>query len=138
MKYMTKKEIREYVKKNFKNPFKVGDIIHHSWGYGQTNCDFYQVVRVTKASVVLRQINGKPVEGSEGFMCNRLMPDKDNFRNNPFNAITKDKCGDGDEEILKRVSAYMKEDGTLRYYIPTPYGWASKWDGEAKYNSWYH
>lgn len=135
--YMSKKEKREYVKKHFKNPFKVGDIIHHSWGYGQTNCDFYQVVRVTKASIEVRPIGTKTVPGSEGFMSRKAMPVKDNFLAGKFTALTE-SSNDTPDKIMKRVSAYIKDDGTLRYYIPTPYGWCDKWDGKAEYESWYH
>jgi hypothetical protein len=48
------------------------DIYYDSWGYEQTNIDFYQVVGVTEKSVVIRRIAGKAVEGkSEG-----LQPDE--------------------------------------------------------------
>ena len=33
------------------NPVKVNDIFYSSWGYDQTNIDFYMVVEVTKSSV---------------------------------------------------------------------------------------
>ncbi len=35
---------------------KVGDVLVSSWGYDQTNVDFYQVIAVTKASVRIRKI----------------------------------------------------------------------------------
>ena len=35
-----KQEQRSQARKNFVNPYKVGDILHHSWGWEQTNCDF--------------------------------------------------------------------------------------------------
>lgn len=38
---------------------QVGDILTASWGYDQTNVDFYEVVAVTKASVKIREIRGK-------------------------------------------------------------------------------
>ena len=30
---------------------KIGDIFHHSWGYEQTQCDFYQVIEKSAASL---------------------------------------------------------------------------------------
>lgn len=33
------------------NPVKVNDIFYSSWGYDQTNIDFYMVVDITKSSV---------------------------------------------------------------------------------------
>ena len=37
----------------------MGDIMYSSWGYDQTNVDFYKVVRVTKASAWLQPIGSK-------------------------------------------------------------------------------
>jgi hypothetical protein len=61
-------ERKQKAKELFQMPYKVGDILHHSWGYDQTNCDFYQVVEAKKASVILKKIGAKTVPGSEGFM----------------------------------------------------------------------
>jgi len=123
----------------FVNPYKLGDILHHSWGYDQTNCDFYQVVEVKKASVVLRPIGAKTVEGSEGFMSCSLMPEKDAFIEKGSHALSKfDKPITPDNPtILKRVSFYVQEDDSLRYFIPTPYGWCDLWEGKPEYSSWY-
>jgi hypothetical protein len=38
-----------------KREVKVGDIFYTSWGYDQTNVEFYKVVRATKASVWVQQ-----------------------------------------------------------------------------------
>lgn len=133
------KERKRLARARFQNPYKIGDILHHSWGYDQTNCDFYQVVEVKKASVVLRKIGAKTVPGSEGFMSESLMPEKDAFIIEGFQALTKhDKPITPDNPtITKRVSFYVKEDDTLRYFIPTPYGWCDLWGGKPEYNSWY-
>jgi len=123
----------------FQNPYRLGDILHHSWGYDQTNCDFYQVVEVKKASVILRKIGAKTVPGSEGFMCESLMPEKGAFIIEGCQALTKvdHMITPDNPTITKRVSFYVKDDGTLRYFIPTPYGWCDLWGGNAEYSSWY-
>ena len=38
---------------------KVGDVLKCSWGYEQTNVDFYEVVKATKAMVTVRKIASK-------------------------------------------------------------------------------
>ena len=38
---------------------QLGDLLYCSWGYDQTNVDWYQVLRVSKAFVWLRRIEGK-------------------------------------------------------------------------------
>ena len=133
------RELRQQAKSQYQNPYKVGDILHHSWGYDQTNCDFYQVVEVKKASVVLKKIAGERVPGSEGFMCEMLMPVKDAFIEKGTHALSKGSYFITPENptIKKRVSFYPKDDGTLKYYLSVPYGWCDLWDGKPAYDSWY-
>ncbi len=54
------------------NPFKVGDIVNTSWGYDQTNVDFYVVTRRSAGCVWVRSIS----QDSEatGFMQERVWP----------------------------------------------------------------
>ena len=59
------------------NPFKLGDIVYESWGYEQTNIDFYQIVEVKKSSVVIRALKQNTVE--TGFMCGHTVALKDEF-----------------------------------------------------------
>lgn len=134
-----RKAKKAQAKARFVNPFKLGDILHHSWGYDQTNCDFYQVVGVKKASVVLRPIGARTVEGSEGFMSCSLMPEKDAFIEKRSHALSQfDKpITPENPTILKRVSFYVQEDDSLKYYIPVPYGWCDLWKGKPEYSSWY-
>jgi hypothetical protein len=101
------------------NLFRVGMIFSNSWGYDQTNVDFYQVVRVTPRGVYIRGIGAKAVPGSEGFMCNRVVPDRDRFT--------------GPEEF-KPIQA----GAGGKPYISARHGWMSLCDEwEAQYQSWY-
>lgn len=55
--------------------FPVGTILHYSWGYEQTNCEFYEVVERRGArTAIIREIASETVEGSEGFMSERRKP----------------------------------------------------------------
>ena len=133
------KELKRKAREQFQNPYKEGDILHHAWGYDQTNCDFYQVVEVKKASVVLRKIGAETVPGSEGFMSESLMPVKDVFIDKGCQSLTRRdyEITPDNPTITKRVSFYLLPDGALRYFIPTPYGWCDLWDGKPEYSSWY-
>lgn len=129
---------REEVKKLFKNPFAVGDIIHHSWGYDQTQCDYYQVVAITDKSVALRKIAGKTVPGSEGSMCCSLLPEKDHFLEGRVHQCIAEGYDESNvKPTWKVVKAHFEHSGELRYFIPTRHGWAEKWDGKPNYESWY-
>ncbi|MBA7551430.1 hypothetical protein ES705_43970 [subsurface metagenome] len=72
-------------------------------------------------------------------MSESLMPEKDAFITSGTHALTKyDKPITPDNPtIMKRVSFYVQEDDSLRYYIPVPYGWCDLWKGKSEYHSWY-
>lgn len=63
---------------------KAGDIYVASWGWEQTNVDAYQVVAKKGATVTLREIALSSIEGSEGFMSDRVRPVKDAFIGGEF------------------------------------------------------
>lgn len=96
---------------------KVGDIFYNSWGYDQTNIDWYQVVALTKTgkSVKVRPIAGKIKE--TGFMSGESTPIKGKFTG---------------PAVTKRLGMHSGEP-----YLPSKYGWTSLWDGKPKYQSWY-
>lgn len=53
-----------------------GDVFYTSWGYDQTNTEFFEVVSRTKATVKVRQISARLGEGSDasGESGTRLYP----------------------------------------------------------------
>lgn len=121
-----KKERQESKKKarqEMKNPYKVGDILYDSWGYDQTNIDFYQVTRTSPKSVWIRPIAAEQVKGSEEFMSARVKPVKDKFIG---------------EEIRKPLQVLPGNPPT--YYINSKHGWISKYTkgDEGVRSSWYH
>jgi hypothetical protein len=58
---------------------KIGEIFRRSWGYDQTNVDYFQVVELKAKTVVVRGINYAQVKGSEGSMSCLVVPVKDSF-----------------------------------------------------------
>lgn len=50
------KEKRAAHRKDFRHAYKVGDILFSSWGYDQTNVEFYEIVSVTEKSVTFREV----------------------------------------------------------------------------------
>jgi len=105
------------LKKEEESPVKVGDIFYNSWGYDQTNIDWYQVVALTGSgkSVKIRPIEGKIKE--TGFMSGESTPVKGKFKG---------------PAVTKRLGMHSGEP-----YLPSKYGWTSLWDGKPKYQSWY-
>lgn len=102
--------------------FKAGDIVTNSWGYDQTNVDWYRVVRTTASFVWLQPICGHTEE--TGFMSGRSLPAVDVDGSNPNAWKFMDKG-----EVTKH-----KATGSN---VSMKYGSGSKWDGREKYESWY-
>ena len=101
-------------KKNFKHTLEVGSILYSSWGYDQTNIDFYQVVEVVgNKSVKLRKIC-KSVDHSETG-SDYVIASKDDF--------VKDS-----KPMLKTV----REGNTITL---NSYSSAYPWDGKPKYET---
>ena len=68
--------------KNGGHTLKVGDVLNSSWGYDQTNVDFYQVVEVpSKCFVIVRKISGYS-ESNNGPSV-RVKPSRDAFISEP-------------------------------------------------------
>ena len=57
---------------------QVGDIWSSSWGYDQTNVDFYQVIKVTAKTVTVRKIYKETVELT-GRFTGTVTPVADHF-----------------------------------------------------------
>ena len=113
--YAELKEERRSKRKAVERSLQVGDILYASWGYEQTNIDFYQIIALKgKSSVVLCKIAQINVEAT-GPMSEKVIAEKDSFVGEPF---TKRDLG-----------------GTVKI---ESYAWASKWDGRALYQSHYH
>lgn len=115
MKWEEMKQERKEEKKKEIAEVKVGEILYSSWGYDQTNVDFYQVVEVKGKTFKIRAIESKTVEGSTQShgMADHVLPVRD--------AFLKDE-----EPIVKRS------------FKLNSYSWLSKTDDKTPhYRSWY-
>jgi hypothetical protein len=97
---------------------KVGDIFVDSWGYEQTNVDFYQVVaKPSPKTVIVREIACETVEGSEGMMSRDVR------------AVPNAFIG---EEMKKRIDNYGG-------FKTSSFSCARPTSADRKhYNSWYY
>ncbi len=99
----------------------VGDIFHFSWGYDQTNCDFYQVIAKRGKMVDIRMIATKRAEKETGnSMADYRLPVKDAFLER--------------ESVMTKKLQFMRGKPFLTI---ASYGWCDLWDGQAQYCSWY-
>lgn len=110
------KDARKAERKAAVHTLAVGDIVVSSWGYEQTNVDFYQVTRVVSArSVAVRPIASTLTEDGAAAMTGARMPLRDEFEGAEFVRRAEGK----------RVSNVRRDHG------------ASLWDGRPARCSWY-
>jgi hypothetical protein len=104
-----------------KHNLKAGDLLISSWGYDQTNVDFYEVVGVSASMIRIRKRNSeiKPVlaPGGGSTMSGTISP-ADGFAS---------------EEVLSRRVNPLGGVKIESY----AYAYAWDWDQKPKYCSWY-
>jgi len=108
---------RKAARSQLASSVKVGDIFVSSWGYEQTNVDFYQVIKKSGSSITVREIDSRMADRSSGNgMAGYCLPIKDSFleKAEPMKKILS---GSG-FKVSSYSSAYL-------------------WDGKEKYVSWY-
>ena len=105
---------------------KLGDIFVSSWGYEQTNVDFYKVTRLTKAMIELSPIPAVS-KRETGWASDEVGPAVDAKPGAPIG--------------LRRPSAWQNRDGKLSVYCKIDdTASASRVDDPANYSthrSWY-
>ena len=64
--YLARKEAEKETRRAFRHDFKVGDFLSCSWGYDQTNVDFYEVVGVPSGkSIKIRRVGCRVARESQ-------------------------------------------------------------------------
>lgn len=104
---------KKHQAKQFLESLKPGVVLYDTWGYEQTNVEFYVVVSRFGAVVTLREMGHLTVEGSEGHDCCKVLPGE------AFGPMVKKTVRAGS----------VKMSSCIRL---------SLWDGGPIYKSWYY
>ncbi len=97
---------------------EVGTIFNYSWGYDQTNQDYFQVTQLKGQFVVIREIaSGMTGTGQYCSNSGHVMPIKNEFTGNALRKKVQ----------FSRGKAYL---------TMATYGWCSVWDGKPNHASW--
>lgn len=86
----------------------IGDVIYNSWGYDQTNVDWYQVIEVLPRSIRIREVAGNT-----------------NMNGQAMSGTTQPRRG---EFIGKPMLKPLDEAG----HVSFQFGCGTKWDGRPK------
>lgn len=105
---------RKAAKKNFVHTLEVGDILVASWGYEQTNINFYQVTKKAgKTMVEFKAIYKEGLESPD--IHSRVIACKDDFVTGAETLKAKVQQGN-----MVKINSYK---------------YARKWDGRARYET---
>lgn len=91
---------------------QAGDIFYTSWGYEQTNVEFYQVIRATEKTVWVREISGA---NSGDWWSGHTEPAKDSFISEKI-LRRKLKGGDSPFFSVNAVADAWPYEGQKLYY----------------------
>lgn len=86
------KRERQLAKQSFLHGLAVGDILYATWGYDQTNVDFYQVIRTTDKTATIRMIAQETT--STGWCQGTALPCKDSFVDDEPEMVKRVRQGD--------------------------------------------
>lgn len=107
---------------NLKDKLTVGDIFYTSWGYEQTNVDFYEVTGFLNKLVLVREISQRKKE--TGFMSGSTIPVPGKFISGQLKAKP---IFNNDETV----------HGITIYGVPSSANYAARWDGQPVFWSSY-
>ena len=122
------REERARLRKVFHHGYAVGDILNGSWGWEETHQEFWQVVSVNPKTnaIVVRKIAERHAGGA-GFMCEQVMPVKDDFIGEEYRAIVQMGHNNGDKGYFN-----VPVNPGSKFKVSV-----DEWDGKPKYSSWY-
>ncbi|MGD0652262.1 MAG: hypothetical protein ABSA97_14190 [Verrucomicrobiia bacterium] len=114
---------------------KVGDIFEHSWGYDQTNIEYFEVVAVGNKTVKVRQIAAKAVEGTQGFMSQTVRPCPGQFLEKTYNLTGGRVRG---HEVEGALTVLVKLSSKNEPHLVCQFGWCGRVSADSStYESWY-
>ena len=103
-------------KEEFFESIKVGDIFVDSWGYGQTNQDFYLVTKKLKASIKIVEIGSKVVSR----------------RANGYTSVGIEMVVPVPDAVIGEEKIKFPQDGYIR---TRSFSIARLWDGKPMYET---
>lgn len=100
------------------HPFKNGDILYSSWGWEQTNIDWFKVIEVTPSTMIIQELAAiKTPDDNEHFNDRGMsMPDVDKFICPPHRV---------------RIQRF-RSGSQVSFFVKIGHGVGQLWDGKAK------
>lgn len=116
-------------RKAWQHDFEAGDILVSSWGYDQTNINYYEVLSVSGKTMMIQGIRGTSGP-EEGFMTARKIPNPGDFIGKPFKVIPQMGYSEGPKSGSIKITSceyahYNKPDivAGVKVYKADRYSW---------------
>lgn len=93
---------------------QIGDIYRCSWGYDQTNVDYYQVTRVTDKSVWIREVCQS--RDYDGFMRGHASPALNEFQKDSVETVHRWKADSKYITVRKHYRAKLVGKSDVSYF----------------------
>lgn len=106
---------------------KVGDILYSSWGYDQTNIEFFKVVKVSEFSVWIQKVGSKVVEVT-GWAHQNVVPTD----SSEYEVRIWEKPGEYETRTYPVKRHKIQEWGGSYGVSLSSYSAAFLWDGKPK------
>ena len=134
---VNKKEVKARAEK-FAHGFNVGDVLYASWGYDQTNLDFFQVVAATEHSIRVKEVSMKKASEKGVSSMSRYISYDTTTATPVENSFFVDKEEQEGKGKLLRVGTY-EHNGQKNYYVNIGRGRYGlyHYNGRELYESWY-
>ena len=121
--------------KTYKHGLKVGDVLYSSWGYDQTNLDFFVIVAATESTIRIKECTmEKTKEDGVGWLCRNIAYDPKTAKPVESSWCIKDQNGKGD---LKKIVWYNYNGHEYMHIRFLSNHSLRKYEGEKLYESWY-
>ena len=101
------KKLERRARQHAPHTLKVGEILRSSWGWEQTNVQYYQVIGATRNSVTLCEVAQNTME--TGFMSGECTPVPNKFIGKPFNRKVSMASGSPSVKITNSEWAYLEQ-----------------------------
>jgi len=117
---LQQKQDRMQERREWQHGFQEDDILVSSWGYDQTNVNFYQVTKVIGATIILQEISSKLVRSSPP--QDYVVPIKDHFVGRPIRKIPSGRGGEKGYVRINSVQYAYPWNGKPQYETTTGWG----------------
>lgn len=125
-----RKEKQKSLSKRVREFVNIGDVLYSSWGYEQTNIDYYKVVGFKgQSTLLLQEIGACRIDDNSTYTSAELIPDTEHLIGEVFSKQAKVNQYSDNHPVCIRVTIDQVRSASLKHkeadgsYKPDYYSW---------------